>query len=133
MKTLFNGKGKLLLTVLVLLCTVFLSCAAFVCLFNSNSSNNKTARADVYADIFISGAAGYWFSWEDGDIDGNETTETEIYLYCYTSSSRQTIEVKWSDTNYENSVSTSNQFSIDANKARATKCHTRKLYVYYKC
>ena len=120
MKTLFNGKGKLLLTVLVLLCTVFLSCAAFVCLFNSNSSNNKTARADVYADIFISGAAGYWFSWEDGDIDGNETTETEIYLYCYTSSSRQTIEVKWSDTNYENSVSTSNQFSIDANKARAT-------------
>jgi hypothetical protein len=44
MKTLFNGKGKFLLTVLVLLCTVVLGCVIFVCINLCTEKNKISAE-----------------------------------------------------------------------------------------
>ncbi len=61
MKTLFNGKGKFLLTVLVLLCTVVLGCVIFACVNlcaekNQISSEEKANTIEV-PDLKITSTA----------------------------------------------------------------------------
>ena len=57
MKTLFNGKGKLWLTVLITLCAVVSACAAFVCLFSSENKNVETASATPYKSTNVISAS----------------------------------------------------------------------------